>query len=72
MPAGTGISSGRRAEPRNVWLRSASRGNGYSVANVNSTGNCNNNNANNGNRVAPDHAEQTNGKAARSAADSRT
>ena len=51
-------------------MRSANRGNGNNVANVNSAGNCNNNNAINGNRVAPDHADETNVEAARSAADS--
>jgi len=56
MPAGTGILSGMQAETRNVWMRSANRGNGNNVANVNSTGNCNNNNAVNGYRVAPDRA----------------
>ena len=69
-PGGSGVSSGRKAEPRNVWMRSANRGNGNNVANVNSAGNCNNNNAINGNRVAPDHADETNVEAARSAADS--
>lgn len=37
-------------------MRSANRGNGNNVAIVNSSGNCNNNNAINGNRVAPDRA----------------
>lgn len=56
MPVGTGILSGMQAETRNVWMRSANRGNGNNVANVNSSGNCNNNNAINGYRVAPDRA----------------
>ena len=37
-------------------MRSANRNNGNNVANVNSSGNCNNNNAINGNRAAPDRA----------------
>lgn len=37
-------------------MRSANRGNGNNVAIVNSSGNCNNNNAINGNRAAPDRA----------------
>lgn len=38
-------------------MRSANRNNANNVAIVNSSGNCNNNNAINGNRVAPDSAE---------------
>lgn len=37
-------------------MRSANRGNANNVAIVNSTGNCNNNNAYNGNYAAPDSA----------------
>lgn len=40
---------------QNVFERSANRSNGYNVANVNSSGNVNNNNARNGNRCAPDY-----------------
>lgn len=39
---------------RNVWVRSANRGNANNVGYVNANGNCNNNNANNGLRAAPD------------------
>ena len=39
-------------------MRSANRGNGNNVTNVNSTGNCNNTNAYNGNYAAPDSAEE--------------
>lgn len=39
---------------RNVFMRSANRGNANNVAYVNAVGNCNNNNASNGNRAAPD------------------
>lgn len=39
---------------RNVFERSANRGNGNNVANCNASGNLNNNNANNGNYCAPD------------------
>lgn len=56
MPGDSGISSRTQAVTRNVWMRSANRGNGNNVAIVNSTGNCNNNNAINGYRVAPDRA----------------
>ena len=38
---------------QNVWERSANRGNGNNVALCNSSGNCDNNNAYNGNRCAP-------------------
>lgn len=41
---------------RNCWMRSANRGSGYNVTYVNSSGNCNNNNANNALRAAPDRA----------------
>lgn len=41
---------------RNVWMRSANRTNANNVTYVNVSGNCNNNNARNGNRVAPDSA----------------
>ena len=37
-------------------MRSANRGNGNNVWNVNATGNANNNNATNANRCAPDCA----------------
>lgn len=40
---------------QNVFERSANRSNGYNVANVNASGNVNNNNARNGNRCAPDY-----------------
>jgi len=43
-------------------MRSANRGNGNNVANVNSSGNCNNNNAINGNRCAPDCVEGADGR----------
>ena len=45
-----------QAETRNVWMRSANRGNGNNVANVNSTGNCSNSSAVYGYRAAPDRA----------------
>lgn len=45
---------GRLKAPRNCWERSANRGNGNNVTYVNANGNCNNNNAYNGYRVAPD------------------
>jgi len=45
---------GAIAEAQNVWLRSANRGNANNEWNVNSSGRANNNNANNGNRCAPD------------------
>jgi hypothetical protein len=51
-------------------MRSANRGNGNNVAYVNASGNCNNNNAYNGNRAAPDCVDRTDRKAAPSAADS--
>lgn len=37
-------------------MRSANRSNANNVAYVNTSGNCNNNNARNGNRAAPDCA----------------
>ena len=40
----------------NVWMSSCNRNNGNNVTYVNSSGNCNNNNAYNGNRCAPDSA----------------
>ena len=40
-------------------MRSANRGNSYNAWYVNSTGNVNNNNANNGYRCAPDWVSQT-------------
>lgn len=43
-----------RLKARNCWLRSANRANGNNVGYVNANGNCNNNNAYNGNRAAPD------------------
>ena len=67
MPADTGISSGMRAVTRNVWMGSANRNNGNNVAIVNSSGNCNNNNAINGYRLAPDRAGKREGKVAPSA-----
>ena len=39
---------------QNCRLRSANRGNAYNTWNVNTSGNANNNNATNANRVAPD------------------
>lgn len=46
---------------RNVWMRSCNRNNGNNVAVVNASGNCNDNNAVNGNRVAPDCVEGAEG-----------
>lgn len=45
---------GCRLKAQNVRLRSANRGNGNNTWNVNTSGNVNNNNANNAHRCAPD------------------
>ena len=58
MPTVTGILSGMRAVTRNAWMSSANRSNGNNAAIVNSQGNCNNNNAINGYRAAPDRARK--------------
>lgn len=47
------VTAGAAAE-QNVWTRSANRNNGNNTFIVNSSGNVNNNNAQNGNRCAPD------------------
>lgn len=47
------VIAGAAAE-QNVWTRSANRNNGNNTFIVNSSGNVNNNNAQNGNRCAPD------------------
>lgn len=49
------VIAGAAAE-QNVWTRSANRNNGNNTFIVNTSGNVNNNNAQNANRCAPDHS----------------